>query len=204
MKILIEPGHGNPPLTGIGSKQSPDGRLKEYVYCREIVAEVVKRLRAQGYDAENTVPEKGDISLGLRCARVNAWCDRLGAKNVVFVSIHNNAAGCGQWMSARGWEAWTSKGQTMGDKLADCLYDAAQKYLPQGTKIRTDLTDGDRDKEGNLAVVRGTKCAACLTENLFQDNREDVDYLLSPQGREAIITLHVEGIKAYVTKYRKK
>ena len=204
MKILVEAGHGNPPLTGIGSKQSPDGRIKEYVYCREIVAEVVKRLRAQGYDAENTVPEKGDISLGERCARVNAWCDRLGAKNVVFVSIHNNAAGCGQWMSARGWEAWTSKGQTMGDKLADCLYDAAQKYLPQGTKIRTDLTDGDRDKEGNLAVVRGTKCAACLTENLFQDNREDVEYLLSPEGREAIIKLHVEGIKAYVAKYGKR
>ena len=204
MKILVEAGHGNPPLTGRGSKQSPDGRIKEYVYCREIVAEVVKRLRAQGYDAENTVPEKGDISLGERCARVNAWCDRLGAKNVVFVSIHNNAAGCGQWMSARGWEAWTSKGQTMGDKLADCLYDAAQKYLPQGTKIRTDLTDGDRDKEGNLAVVRGTKCAACLTENLFQDNRADVEYLLSPEGREAIIKLHVEGIKAYIAKYGKR
>lgn len=204
MKILVEAGHGNPPLTGRGSKQSPDGRIKEYVYCREIVAEVVKRLRAQGYDAENTVPEKGDISLGERCARVNAWCDRLGAKNVVFVSIHNNAAGCGQWMSARGWEAWTSKGQTMGDKLADCLYDAAQKYLPQGTKIRTDLTDGDRDKEGNLAVVRGTRCAACLTENLFQDNREDVEYLLSPEGREAIIKLHVEGIKAYIAKYGKR
>ena len=204
MKILVEAGHGNPPLTGRGSKQSPDGRIKEYVYCREIVAEVVKRLRAQGYDAENTVPEKGDISLGERCARVNAWCDRIGAKNVVFVSIHNNAAGCGQWMSARGWEAWTSKGQTMGDKLADCLYDAAQKYLPQGTKIRTDLTDGDRDKEGNLAVVRGTRCAACLTENLFQDNKEDVEYLLSPEGREAIIKLHVEGIKAYIAKYGKR
>ena len=204
MKILVEAGHGNPPLTGRGSKQSPDGRIKEYVYCREIVAEVVKRLRAQGYDAENTVPEKGDISLGERCARVNAWCERLGAKNVVFVSIHNNAAGCGQWMSARGWEAWTSKGQTMGDKLADCLYDAAQKYLPQGTKIRTDLTDGDRDKEGNLAVVRGTRCAACLTENLFQDNKEDVEYLLSPEGREAIIKLHVEGIKAYIAKYGKR
>ena len=203
-KILIEAGHGDPPLTGRGSKQSPDGRIKEYVYCREIVAEVVKRLRTQGYDAENTVPENGDVSLGERCNRVNAYCDRLGAKNVVFVSIHNNAAGCGQWMSARGWEAWTSKGQTMGDKLADCLYDATEKYLPAGTKIRTDLTDGDRDKEGNLAVVRGTRCAACLTENLFQDNKEDVEYLLSPEGREAIIKLHVEGIKAYVAKYGKR
>ena len=201
MKLLFEAGHGDPPLTG--GKQSPDGRLKEYVYCREIVREVVRRLRAQGYDAECTVPENGDIRLGERISRVNSWCDRLGSKNVLFVSIHNNAAGCGDWMKARGWEAWTSKGQTQGDKLADCLYDAAVKYLPKGTPIRTDLTDGDRDKEGNLAVVRGTKCAACLTENLFQDNREDVAYMLSPEGREAIVTIHVEGVKEYIKKYGK-
>lgn len=206
MKILVEAGHGNPPLTGIGSKQSPDGRLKEYVYCRGIVKEVVKRLRAQGYDAECTVPEDGDIRLGERVSRVNAWCDRLGAKNVLFVSIHNNAAppNDSQWHTARGWEAWTSKGQTMGDKLADFLYDAAQKYLPKGTPIRTDLTDGDRDKESNFTVVYRTKCPACLTENLFQDNREDVDFLLSEEGKEAIIMLHVEGIKSYVNKYGKK
>ena len=204
MKILIEAGHGNPPLTGMGSKQSPDGRIREYVYCREIVAEVVKRLKAQGYDAENTVPENGDISLGQRCARVNAVCDRVGAKNVLFVSIHNNAAGCGQWMTARGWEAWTSKGQTMGDKLAECLYDAAQRHLPAGTRIRTDMADGDRDKEANFAVLHGTRCAACLTENLFQDNRADVDYLLSAEGREAIVALHVDGIRAYVDRYGKK
>lgn len=200
MKILIDNGHGS---TTPG-KRSPDGRLREYKYCREIAREVVTRLRAQGYDAELTVPEDADISLGMRCSRVNAWCDRLGAKNVVFVSIHNNAAGNGQWMSARGWEAWTSKGQTQGDKLGECLYDAAQKFLPVGTKIRMDLTDGDRDKESNFTVITRTKCPACLTENLFQDNREDVDLLLSPAGREAIVKLHVEGIKSYVAKYGKK
>lgn len=202
MKILIEAGHGNPPLTG--GKQSPDGRLKEYVYCREIVAEIVKRLRAQGYDVENTVPENGDIPLGERCNRVNAWCDRLGSKNVVFVSVHNNAAGNGQWMRARGWEAWTSKGQTQGDRLADCMYDAAVKHLPKGTKIRMDMTDGDRDKESNFTVLHRSKCAACLTENLFQDNREDVDFLLSDPGREAIVCLHVEAISRYVELYGKK
>lgn len=200
MKILVDPGHG---VTTKG-KRSPDGKLREYRYCREIAREVVKRLKAQGYDAEDTVPEEADISLGERCNRVNAWCDRLGAGNVCLVSIHNNAAGNGsQWMNARGWEAWTSKGQTRGDRLADCLYDAAQKYLPKGTKIRTDMTDGDRDKEENFTILYRSKCAACLTENLFQDNREDVDFLLSPEGREAIVTLHVEGIKAYEAKYGK-
>lgn len=207
MKILIEAGHG----VNTEGKRSPaepgyphGGRLREYKYCREIAREVVRRLKAQGYDAEMIVPEDADIRLRERCNRVNAFCDRLGSKNVLFASIHNNAAGNGQWLQARGWEAWTSKGQTMGDKLAECLYDAAVKHLPKGTKIRTDLADGDRDKEENFTVLYGTRCAACLTENLFQDNREDVDYLLSPQGREAITALHVDGIKAYVAKYGKK
>lgn len=201
MKILIDNGHGE----NTAGKRSPDGRLREYRYCREIAAEVIRQLKSQGYDAEQIVTENADISLGERCNRVNAWCDRLGSKNVCVVSIHNNAAGSGAaWMTARGWEAWTSKGQTQGDRLADCLYDAAQKYLPAGTKIRTDMTDGDRDKESNFTILYRSKCPACLTENLFQDNREDVDFLLSERGRAAIVRLHVEGIKAYVAKYGKK
>lgn len=201
MKILIDNGHG---VTTKG-KRSPDGRLLEYKYTREIATEVVRRLRAAGYDAELLVPEDADISLGERCSRVNAWCSRLGTANVCLVSIHNNAAGSGsQWMSARGWEAWTSKGQTQGDKLADCLYDAAQKYLPAGTPMRTDMADGDRDKESNFTILYRSRCAATLTENLFQDNRAEVDWLLSAAGRDAIVTLHVEGIKAYISKYGRK
>ena len=194
MKILIDNGHGiNTP-----GKCSPDGKFREYKYTREIAIEVVKRLRAEGYDAERIVTEEADISLGQRCARVNAWCDRMGAKNVVLVSIHNNAAGNnGQWMAARGWEAWTSKGQTQGDKLADCLYSAAKKHLP-GMKIRTDMADGDMDKESNFTILYRSKCPACLTENLFQDNKEDVAYLVSEEGRKTIVDLHVDGIKEYV------
>ena len=203
MKILIDNGHG---VTTKG-KRSPDGRLLEYKYTREIANEVVKRLKAEGYDTELITPEDADISLTERCRRVNAICDRLGTKNVCLVSIHLNAAGNGQWMSARGWEAWTSKGQTQGDKLADCLYDAAEKVLKPllpNVKIRTDMTDGDRDKEDNFTILSRSKCAACLTENMFQDNRDDVDWLLSPCGRDAIVRLHVDGIKSYVSKYGKK
>lgn len=201
MKLLIDNGHG---VTTRG-KASPDGRLREYKYAREIAAEVVRRLSADGYDADVLVPEEADIPLGERCNRANAWCDRLGADNVLLVSIHCNAAGDGsKWMKARGWEAWTSKGQTKGDKLADCLYDAAKMHLPEGTPVRTDTTDGDRDKESNFTVLHRTKCAAVLTENLFQDNKEDVAFLLSPEGREAIVRLHVEGIKTYVAKYGRK
>ncbi|MDE7180566.1 MAG: N-acetylmuramoyl-L-alanine amidase [Muribaculaceae bacterium] len=205
MKLLVDNGHG---ITTLG-KRSPDEMLREYKYCRDIAREVVKSLKAQGYDAELLVPEDADIRLGERVNRINAWCDKLGAKNVCVVSIHNNAAGNGQqWLNATGFEVWTSKGQTMGDKLADCLYDSAEKVLsglfPGVLKIRTDYSDGDRDKESNFTILHRSKCAAALTENFFMDNRADVAWLLSDVGRDAIVRLHVEGLKAYVAKYGKK
>ena len=46
----------------------------------------------------------------------------------------------------------------------------------------------------NLAICRDTNCPAVLTENLFQDNESDYKYLLSDEGRETIINLHVSGI----------
>lgn len=201
MKILLDNGHG---ITTKG-KRSPDGRLLEYQYARRVANAIVAALTVQGYDACAIVPENADIALGERANRVNAVCDTYGAGNVLLVSIHCNAAGSGAtWMNARGWEAWTSKGQTQGDRLADCLYDAASKCLPKGIPVRTDFSDGDRDKEESFTILTRTRCAACLTENLFQDNRADVDYLLSPEGFETIVRLHVEGIKNYVAKYGKK
>lgn len=194
MKILIDNGHG----AETPGKRSPDGRLREYAYCREIAGKVVARLKARGYDAELLVPEQNDVPLATRCARVNAKCRQFGARNVLLVSIHNNAAGSGTaWMTARGWEAWTSRGNTRSDLLAEQLYLAAARFLP-GVRLRKDLSDGDADKESDFAVLRRTLCAACLTENLFQDNREDVAFLLSDAGRRAIVDLHVEGIIKFI------
>lgn len=192
MKILIDNGHG----VDTAGKRSPDGSLREYKYAREIAEKVVSELKKRGFDAERIVTEENDISLSERCRRVNSICDRVGTKNVILVSIHCNAAGNGsQWMNASGWEAWTSVGQTAADKLADCLYKAAEET---DFKIRKDTTDGDPDKEGHLYILKHTKCPAVLTENLFQDNKEDVAFLLSEAGKETIVSLHVKGIINYL------
>ena len=50
----------------------------------------------------------------------------------------------------------------------------------------------------NLYVLRNTLCPAVLTENLFQDNKADVDFLLSDQGRQAIVNLHSKAIEDYI------
>jgi N-acetylmuramoyl-L-alanine amidase len=194
-KILIDNGHGsNTP-----GKRSPDGLFREYAYAREIAAEVAFRLRREGYDADLLVPELYDVKLLERVHRVNVKCQTYGAGNVLLVSIHCNAAGNGkEWMSARGWEAWTSKGQTEGDKLAECLYESALETFAPGTKIRSDWGDGDFDKENQFTILSKTLCPAVLTENFFQDNKEDVDFMLSEEGKAAIVRCHVEGIKAYI------
>lgn len=213
MKVLIDNGHGeNTP-----GKRSPDGRLREYLYMREIAEDVVAELLLRGYDAERIVRENIDVSLSARVRRVNEVCKELGSANVLLVSIHVDAAGDGSgWMQAGGWSAYTTPGRTKSDRLAESLYAAAGKHLEgyaniqaagkeQGlysikqTPIRTDMTDGDRDKEANFYILKNTLCAAVLTENLFQDNRSDVEFFLSPSGRRAIVSLHVEGIVNYIS-----
>jgi N-acetylmuramoyl-L-alanine amidase len=198
MKILIDNGHGdNTP-----GKRSPDGLFREYKYAREIAGNIVEELRARGYDAELLVPEVEDINLTERVRRANEWCGRLGAGNVVLVSVHCNAAGNGEWMNARGWSAYTSKGNTKADELATMLYEFGEVRF-EGHKIRKDNSDGDPDWEENFYILRKSKCPAVLTENFFQDNKDDVVYLLSSEGKQAIVNVHVEAIIKYADKYEK-
>ena len=182
MKVLIDNGHGS----NTKGKCSPDGRLMEYAYTREIADMLVYELKKLAIDAERIVREELDVPLSERCRRVNEY----KASEAILISIHCNAAGNGSWMTARGWEAWTSIGHTKADKLATCLYEAAEEILT-GMKVRKDMSDGDDDKEENFYILKHTKCPAVLTENLFQDNKEDVDFLLSFEGKKAIVNLHV-------------
>lgn len=196
--ILIDNGHGTRQYTK--GKRSPDGSLIEGEYCRSIAMRVVSALEEKGLTAFRLVKEDEDIPLSVRAQRVNAYCSRYGARNVLLVSIHCNAAGNGaQWMEASGWEVWTTVGKTKSDDLATCLFEAAQEAL-QGFKMRSDKSDGDPDKEKNFTIIYAAKCPAVLTENLFQDNRGDVAFLLSEAGRKAIVKLHVDGIIDYLIK----
>lgn len=115
----------------------------------------------------------------------------------MLISIHCNAAGSGQWMNARGWSAYTSKGKTKSDKIADYLYKEAEKNF-RGINIRKDNSDGDVDYEENFYILKNTKCPAVLTENFFMDNKKDVEYLLSQEGRKAIVRTHVDAIINYI------
>lgn len=195
MKIFIDNGHG---LMTTG-KRSPDGQFREPFYNREIARRVVSDLRDRGLDAELLVPEDDDISLAERVRRVNAACFLLGKQNVILVSIHVNAAGNGsKWLNATGWSVYTCKGLTESDKLAECLCQTAIKNFP-GRRIRTDISDGDMDWEEGFYILRKSLCPAVLTENFFMDSRDDLEYLQSRDGKQAVVDTHVEGITKFIS-----
>lgn len=220
---------GTPHLLSTPGKCAPDGSIREAVYCRERIQGIAAKLRSYGYNVaidyeDGYLPQNlqtKDVKLeqsrelSMRCRLVNDLCKQY---DCIYVSVHLNAAGAdGKWHGAGGWAAYTSPGKTKADNLAECLYDAAitnlreyvqivsngklrGEYGQNQTPIRMDKSDGDRDYEANLYVLTHTNCSAVLTENLFQDNKRDVEFLLSDAGKHAIERLHVEGILKYLQK----
>ena len=59
MKVLIDNGHG----VETEGKRSPDGRLREYAYTREIADRVMNRLQTEGIESIRIIPEETDVEL---------------------------------------------------------------------------------------------------------------------------------------------
>ena len=122
-------------------KQSPDGRLKEAVYSREICSEVAAILRGYGYKVEidyepldlhktmqtSSATLERNRELAMRVNFANELCRQNGKDNVLYVSIHVNVAGAdGKWHGASGWQVQVSTKASNNSKiLAECLFDAA-------------------------------------------------------------------------------
>ena len=189
--ILLDNGHGK----NVIGKQSPDGSLKEYAYTRDIVQQIYSSLKDLGYNPYILVPETNDIPLSTRVKRANQLCSA-NNKKALLVSVHCNAAGSdGEWHSAKGWSVFVSQNASANSKkLADCLKKEADN---QGLKVRLQNTSKSYWVQ-SLAICRDTNCPAVLTENLFQDNKEDVKFLLSEEGKKKIAELHVKGIINYL------
>ena len=204
MKILIDNGHG----IQTKGKRSPDGKLLEYAYTRELARRIVSILQSRGYDSELLVPEDDDIPLSERVRRVNEICltyepscpAPTGHPDVILISLHLNAAGDGtKWMNATGWSCYTCKGQTESDRLSDCLYKAAEQIL-KNQMIRTDYArDGDPDWEENFYILRQSLCPAVLVEQFFMDNKKDLAYLISNEGKRNLINVIVSGVEKYLS-----
>ena len=190
--LILDNGHGsNTP-----GKCSPDRTLREYAWTRIMTDLIARKASARGIRTEIVVPETTDVPLATRSARANAIARKHGLKNCLFISVHINAAGAdGRWHDATGFTAWVAQNASQQSKTFAALIDAEMKARGLG---------GNRAPNplgyhtANFAVIRRADCPAVLTENLFQDNRTEVRYLLSPQGQDTIAEAHVAAIEKYI------
>lgn len=192
--LILDNGHGsNTP-----GKCSPDRTLREYAWTRIMTDLIARKARAKGIRTEIIVPETTDVPLATRSARANAIARKHGLKKCLFVSVHINAAGAdGRWHDATGFTAWVAQNASQHSKTFAALIDAEMKARGLGGN-RAPNTLGYHT--ANFAVIRRADCPAVLTENLFQDNRTEVRYLLSPQGQDTIAEAHVAAVEKYIAR----
>ena len=209
-KIIIL---GTAHLRTTPGKHSIDKRLYEYAYSREIVSLLEMELTKRGHivliDYPATEPNSAMLALRYsntntkelkyRVGIVNNLCKKYGASNCVYVSIHVNAAmSDGKWHNASGFSVFVSLNASPNSKrLAKLFTQHAKAMKLTGNRSIPSAQYWQK----NLCVLRETACPAVLTENLFQDNQADVDFLLSDQGRQAIVNLHLKAIEDYIKGY---
>ena len=201
MKIILGTAH----LSSTAGKRSPDGLFREYKYSREICKLVKEALVQRGYDC--VIDYEDDDVAGLTSSQglikrvkiVNDYCNKLGKQNCIYISIHVNASTKNGWDTATGFSIYTSIGNTQSDKLATSIWNEASKLLvPIGKKLRRDISDGDVHYESDFYVLRKTNCPAVLSENFFQNTKEDVEFLTSKEGKQIVVDYHVNGIIKYL------
>lgn len=186
LTIILDAAHGEETP----GKRSPDEKFREYKWSRETIAKLKKQLESLGYEVFESNPTDKEIGLSKRVHNTN----KIARRNKIFISLHSDAAGNGStWMSARGYSVYTTFGQNNSDKVAEVILNNMQKDFPE-LRGRFDNSDGDKDKEANFQVIKGVNCRAVLIEWCFQDNKEDVEILLSEEYNKKLVSCLVKSI----------
>ena len=200
IKIILGTAH----LSSTPGKRSPDGKFREYAYSRKVCKAVQEELLSRGVDC--VIDYLDDDMPGLTSSqelvkRVQIVNTIAKKTDCLYVSIHVNASAAKGWDKATGFSIYTSPGETKSDELATDIFDEATKLLkPIGKSLRKDISDGDPDFEENFYVLRKTICPAVLTENFFQNSKEDVEFLESEEGFKTVVAYHVNGILKYLSR----
>ena len=188
MKVVIDPGHAGRNIDP-GAVNGSTG-LQEADVALVISRQVASYLLNVGYEVKLTRTEweqEETDDLSYRTALANDW----GAD--IFISLHCNSAAN---QSAEGYEVWTSPGNTLGDKLATCIYGQIAAEFPDRAG-RTDYSDGDPDKESRFYVLVHTDAPACLVEMAFVSNDEEAALLADAAWQDRYARAIARGVTDY-------
>jgi N-acetylmuramoyl-L-alanine amidase len=179
--ILIDPGHGGKDPGAVANG------LHEAEINLTVAGFLIIALREAGVTALLTRSRDTDMSLRRRADLERAL------RPVLFVSLHCNAAAS---PAARGIEIFTSPGQTKADAAATAILDSIREAFPSAN-YRTDLADGDPDKEERFFVLTMTLCPAVLLEMGFLTNKADADWLAQRVNQMQMANAIARGILAW-------
>jgi N-acetylmuramoyl-L-alanine amidase len=210
---LLDPGHGG-MINGVyqtQGKRSPvysenEEPFYEGVFNREIVKKIAGLCKGK-IDTYNLVNTEIDVQLRDRTDLANEIFRKhfqTDKKICIYLSIHANAftpTNKLEFNSAKGWEIYTTKGETISDKIAMIFFEDMKKMFPDRT-FRCDYSDHDPDKEEDFFVLRKTAMPAILTENFFMTNRDDLNLLLSDDGKNKIAQAHFNAMVAVENKIK--
>lgn len=187
-KMVIDPGHGGYDSGAVGSSG-----LREKDINLPVALKLAAILRSAGVEIRltretDTVPWTAKTDLAERVRIANEW----GAD--IFISVHANAATS---PLAKGMEVWTTVGQTAADPIAESIANALISGFPE-LVFRSDLSDGDKDKEANFYVLRWTNAPAVLVELAFISNPQEEELLRSPDYQDKATWAIAKGITDYL------
>lgn len=176
MQIMLDAGHGYQTP----GKRSPDG-MREYEFNRAVATEAKKLL--QQYEHVHVLyahSDEQDVPLKTRT-------DLANRSNVdVYISIHANAFGHGDWTSPSGIETYIYPTKP---PIANELANKIQHQLIAATGLRNRGV-----KTANFHVLRETKMDAVLIECGFMTNQHDQKLLRSEASRKKIASAIVLAI----------
>ena len=190
--IVLDRAHG----FSVPGKKSPDGELREWRWSREICERIRKQLMSEGYRVVFSSEGDDEPGLGNRCQVTNNYCGYFGKSNVVFLSIHCNAAGAdSQWHKASGFQAHVCSGASEKSReLSSLLYKHAEEH---GLKTRRPKPHQDF-WENDFYVLKHTNCPAVLCESMFMDNKSDCEFMLSKEGKDTFVDIYCGALRDYV------
>ena len=188
MKVVIDPGHAGRNIdpgavNKISGLQEADTTLMLSKLLENYLSET-------GYEVKltrNNWEEAETDDLSYRTALANSWSAD------IFISLHCNSA---ENENAKGYEIWTSPGDTLGDRLATCIYGEIANEFPY-MPGRADYSDGDPDKESRFFVLIHTEAPACLIETAFISNAEDALLLADVAWQERYARAIARGVNNY-------
>lgn len=202
--VYIDFGHGrNTP-----GKASPDGTLEEWANNRELGKLIGLIAKSKGLLVKFTVDGDDDPSLTTRATVANngyrVFKSYFPNGKAVLISCHSDASKNGEWGTARGFSVWTTKSNNNSDKLAKSIWNQVNKDVAPkwGIKMRKEMSDGDEDFEAGFTLLVKTNFPCVICENLFHDNKEDVELLKNKNYLEDVAEAIVNGVLNYFEKMK--